>query len=535
MPAVTVVEAMVARLAEANVRFIFGVPGGECNLDFIAACDKLGVHFVLTRTETSAVMMACVVSELTGSLGVAMTTRGPGLAAATNGVAYADLDRVPLLLIADGYEDDQIFISHQRIDQTSILAPMLRASSNLRDADPLVELERLIEASQGACPGPTYLEVAGSFIRGPYSGTVPRRSKPSLSAPDQNALLKAKSLLSDSHRPLVLAGLQARSPEAVRALRNFVSQTGCPVLATYKAKGVVSEHETLGLGMYAGGVAEEPLMASADLIILYGFDAVEGPPQAWRYANTPSIELTNHTFAHKLIEPTVSVVGDISNSIEILGDQVDTSGWAADELAKRKQDLWTAALVPSHEGISPAELVEAAKAALPANARITIDAGAHMLPVLHLWQCEEPNHSLISRGLSTMGFALPAAIAAALAEPECTTVAFTGDGGLMMCLGEMGTAIQQGCAPIVVVFNDSALTLIGAKQKRRQLAAAGVDFSDTDFAAVAAGFGWHSRRVELAADLPSAFAEALASGKPSLLDVKVNPESYDAQILAIRG
>src|SRR5690606_2555450 len=113
----------------------------------------------------------------------------------------------------------------------------------------------------------------------------------------------------------------------------------------------------------------------------------------------------------------------------------------------------------------------AAKAALPADARITIDAGAHMLPVLHLWHCEEPNHSLISRGLSTMGFALPAAIAAALAEPERTTVAFTGDGGLMMCLGEMGTAIQQGCAPIVVVFNDSALTLIGAKQKRRQLAA----------------------------------------------------------------
>jgi acetolactate synthase-1/2/3 large subunit len=85
------------------------------------------------------------------------------------------------------------------------------------------------------------------------------------------------------------------------------------------------------------------------------------------------------------------------------------------------------------------------------------------------------------------------------------------------------------------VFNDSALTLIGAKQKRRQLAAAGVDFSDTDFAAIAAGFGWHSRRVDLAADLPAAFADALASGRPSLIDVKVNPESYDAQILAIRG
>ena len=531
----TVAEAMVARLAQSGVRFIFGVPGGECNLDFIAACDKLGVRFVLTRTETSAVMMACVISELTGTSGVAMTTRGPGLAAAANGVAYADLDRVPLLLIADGYEDSQASISHQRIDQTGILAPMLRGSSNLRGVDPLEELDRLLDLSQGPCPGPAYLEVAGSFIRASSSGTLTRRDTPSLPTPDKANLPDAKALLAKSRRPLILAGLQARSPEAAQALRRFVSDTDCPALATYKAKGVISELEPLGLGMYAGGVAEEALMSSADLIILYGFDPVEGPPQPWRYSDIPTIELTNHEFTHKLIEPAVSITGDISTSIAMVREHIDTSGWAPDELAGRKQDLWSAALVPTSDGISPAELVEAAKAALPANTRITIDAGAHMLPVLHLWRCVEPNQSLISRGLSTMGFALPAAVAAALAEPQRTTVAFTGDGGLMMCLGELGTAVQQGCAPIVVVFNDSALTLIGSKQKRRQLAASGVEFSDTDFAAIAAGFGWHSRRVEVAVDLPAAFADALAAGKPALIDVRVNPESYDAQILAIRG
>lgn len=103
----TVSEAIVARLAEKGVRFIFGVPGGECNLDFIAAAEKQGMRFILTRTETSAAMMACVTAEITGAPGVAMTTRGPGLAAAANGVAYSDLDRAAMLLIADGYEDDQ--------------------------------------------------------------------------------------------------------------------------------------------------------------------------------------------------------------------------------------------------------------------------------------------------------------------------------------------------------------------------------------------------------------------------------------------
>src|SRR4051812_14930828 len=178
---------MVARLAEAGVRHIFGVPGGECNLDFIAAADKAGVKFVLTRTETAACFMACVSAELTGAPGLAMTTRGPGLAAAANGVAYADLDRAPLLLIADGYEDDQSFISHQRIDQQAVLAPMLRASSTLRGVDPLEELERLLEAALGSPPGPVYLEVAGSFIRRPAQAAK-ARVPPPLPKPDEQAL-----------------------------------------------------------------------------------------------------------------------------------------------------------------------------------------------------------------------------------------------------------------------------------------------------------------------------------------------------------
>lgn len=531
----TVTEAMVARLADAGVRHIFGVPGGECNLDFIAACDKLGVRFVLTRTETSAAMMACVASELTGTPGVAMTTRGPGLAAAANGVAYADLDRAALLLIADGYEDDQSWISHQRIDQVGLLAPMLRASSTLRGADPLDELERLLVAAQSHCPGPAYLEVAGSYIRSASPPAPVRRDPPPLPVPNAAALEQAKALLATARRPLVLAGLQARRPEAAAALRQFVADTGCPVLMTYKAKGVMSEHEPLGLGMYAGGVAEEPLMASADLILLYGFDPVEGPPSPWRYGAVRSIELTNHAFAHRLIDPAISVVGDVSESLAGLTASANSSGWYAAELAAAKEHLFTAALVPSGPGIAPHELVQAAIAALPSNTRITIDAGAHMLPVLHLWRCAEPNQSLISRGLSTMGFAVPAAVAAALTEPARPTVAFTGDGGIMMCLGELGTAVQQGCAPIVVVFNDSALTLIGAKQKRRQLSAAGVDFSRTDFAQIAAGFGWNSHRVDEASELPAAFADALASGRPTLIDVTINPDAYDAQILAIRG
>jgi len=531
----TITEALVARLSEHGVTRIFGLPGGECNLDFIAAAEAAGMQFVLTRTETAAGMMACVTAELTNTPGVVMTTRGPGLAAAANGVAYADLDRVPLLVIADGYEDDQAFISHQRIDQTAILAPMLRASSDLRDADPVAELDRLLVAMEARPKGPAYIETAGSYIRGAAGEPPPRLAPKSLPGPAQQVIDRARNLLGNARRPIVIVGLQARAHDAGNAVRAFVEATGCPALTTYKAKGVVSERSPLGLGLYAGGVAEEAIIRSADLILLYGFDPVEGPPQRWRYASIPTIELTEHAHAHTLIEADALLIGDLPAGLAALADAMPPPGWDAGELAAAKTHLWSAARTPTGAGIAPSQLVDAAIAALPADARITIDAGAHMLPVLHLWQSAETNGSLISRGLSTMGFALPAAIAASLADPDRATVAFTGDGGLMMCLGELGTAVQSGSTPIVVVFNDSALTLIGVKQQRRRLAAAGVDFASADFAQAAAAFGWWSIRVDQVNDLPDAFEQALAARGPALIDVVINPDQYDAQITAIRG
>ncbi|HVY86946.1 MAG TPA: thiamine pyrophosphate-binding protein [Caulobacterales bacterium] len=536
MAAQTVTEAIVARLAAAGVTHIFGVPGGECNLDFIAAADKLGVKFVLTRNETAASIMACVASELTGAPGVAMTTRGPGLAAAANGACYSYLDRAAMLLIADGYEDDQNFISHQRIDQAAMLAPVTKASSLLRGADPLAEVEALLERAQAQPPGPVYLEVAGSHIRKPAPPTAPRPQAPQPPSPDAAAFARAKELLAQAKRPMIIAGLQAREPAAAAALRAFVAKRHWPVLTTYKAKGVVSDHEPRLLGHYMGGVAEESAVRSADLLLLYGNDPVEGPPQRWKYDAIPSIELTQHAFEFPLYTATTSIVGDIAASLAVVDASAPRMQWTAELLADMKHAIQTAARVPmSKTGVSPQQIIDAAAAALPADCRITIDAGAHMLPVLHLWKSAEPRQSLISRGLSTMGFAVPAAVASCLVDPKRRTVAFTGDGGLMMCLGELGTAQQEGVAPIVVVFNDSSLTLIGAKQRRRQLAPAGVDFYDTDFAQMARGFGWDAHRVTNSADLAGAFASAAASNRATLIDVVIDPGEYDAQILALRG
>jgi acetolactate synthase-1/2/3 large subunit len=529
-----VAEALVARLHAVGVRHIFGVPGGECNLDLIAACDKLGVEFVLTRTETAASIMACVTGEFTGTPGIATTTRGPGLASVVNGVAFADLDRSPLLLIADGYGPDQAFVSHQRIDQQAILAPLVRASASLSGTRAMAQLDSLLAAAMGPPPGPVYLEVTGAEIRA--SAAESETAVASAQAiVEERALGPAQSLLGSVRRPILLAGLQARSADASSALRRFVEEARCPVLTTYKAKGVIPETAPLAMGLYAGGVAEEPLIREADLVILYGFDPVEGPPQAWRYGRTPTLELTNHRFDRSLFEPTVSIVADIGAALFALAKNVDSGGWSPEQLARHKDRVRSAARVTTTAGLSPVDVVDSAMACLPNDSRITIDAGAHMLPVLHLWECSEPNQSLISRGLSTMGFALPAAIGASLVDPERKTVAFTGDGGLMMCLGELGTARECGSKPVVVVFNDSALTLIEAKQRKRKLPRSGVSFEGTDFCTIAEGFGWRARRASTREELDAAFAEATAADEPFLIDALINPASYDQIIARVRG
>src|SRR5262249_24589056 len=131
--------------------------------------------------------------------------------------------------------------------------------------------------------------------------------------------------------------------------------------------------------------------------------------------------------------------------------------------------------------------------------------------------------------------ALPAAIGAAMTEPDRPTIAFTGDGGLMMCTGELGTAVQNKLKLVVVVFNDAGLTLIAGKQRRRKFESAGGDFSSADFAAIARGFGCAAHRVETPEALAPALAAAFAHDGPALVDVVVDPSAYDKEIIAIRG
>jgi acetolactate synthase-1/2/3 large subunit len=189
----------------------------------------------------------------------------------------------------------------------------------------------------------------------------------------------------------------------------------------------------------------------------------------------------------------------------------------------------------SGKGITAETATRAVQRAAPAGTRLTVDAGAHMFAARALWRAAAPYAVLKSNGLSSMGFALPAAIASALEQPLVPVVALTGDGGMMMSLGELATARQAGGKIVCVVLNDAALSLIDIKQQRAQRPAIGVRYPRSDFAAVAEGLGCRGWRVGSDDDLDLALAGAFACAGPAVVDVTIDPSGYGAQLEALRG
>jgi acetolactate synthase I/II/III large subunit len=534
----TIVEALVGRLAAHGVRRLFGVPGGDCSLDLIEAAARAGIDLVVTRTETAAAIMAGTTAQLTGAPGVLMTTRGPGLANAVNGIAAASLDRAPLLVLADGHEPEQAHASHQRFDQAAVVRPLVKAESWLAEADPVAEIDRLIATACAPPRGPVYVELTGGRVRSPVPARAGEAAPVARAAPvvPAEVIAAAQAVLHGSRRPVIIAGLQAAEPGAAAALRRLARAWSCPVLSTYMAKGTFPDADPLAVGPFVAGAAEDALVSSADAILLFGADPIEFLPQPWRY-RAPAIMLTTHAFERRFADWAATLVGELADSAGLLAGAVAPGGWSTAEIAAARGSMREAARSgrPT-EGIAPHALVEAVASAAPKGARIAVDAGAHMLPVMALWQAEEPRGALISRGLATMGSALPAAVAACLAEPDRPVVAFTGDGGLMMCAAELATAVQAGCRNlVVVVFNDSSMSMIEVKQRRRQLPPRGMDYTPTDFAKVACGFGCMGTRVEAPGGLAGALQEAFSSERPVVVDVAVDRHAYRAMLPALRG
>ncbi len=527
----TVAEHIVETLVRRGVKRIFGIPGGGSSLALIEAADRAGLQFVLTRTETAGAIMAAVTGEITEAPGVMLAGVGPGAASAVNGVAYAHLERAPMILFTDGPASSL----HQSFDQNALYAPVSKSQSRLTPENAATKFDELIDEALTHPRGPVQIDLtAADADRSVRLADPILPSDPSIqNTIGGNAVDRARALIAQSKRPVVIAGLEARWGNGPQALAGLATALSCPVLCTYKAKGVLPDGHALAVGLFTGARAEAPLLESADLVIPVGFDPVEMIPAPWT-SEAPIIDLRAGDGPDLDFGDVLRINGALADTVAAIAPASSQSVWSNREIAALRDDM-TARLRLAGSGHTAQSVVEELETHAPANCRLTVDAGAHMFSAMACWMASSPFGVLKSNGLSTMGYALPAAIASALQEPDVPVVAVTGDGGMGMCLGELATAAEHGCRLVVVVLNDSSLSLIDIKQSRTQRQCRGVRTSEIDFARAADAFGCAAWRVGRHDELGPVLCEAFAADGPVLIDVRVDASGYGDQLAALRG
>jgi acetolactate synthase-1/2/3 large subunit len=530
-------DRIITTLQSIGVQRLFGMPGGGSNADLIEAAMRAGLPFSLAHTETASAFMAAAQAEITGRPGACIATLGPGAVSVMNGVAHAYLDRVPLVVLTDCHADQAGVMQHQALSHEKIFSPLVKWSARLSVEKTDQLLQDAVQAVSTLPHGPIHLDVSTEVASAPAGPNSGKDLPSSATQAEQDFTVPphVEQILRTAKRPLFLIGMGARSTEISTEVRELCARFGIPALVTYKAKGVVPDAHPWFAGVLTNGALEREVLERADVFLAIGLDPVELLPRPWTHRQSV-ISITSWSIKQQHIPLACELVGRVVSWLKAIAELLSSgNGWTSTELhslvQKQRKSMCPTGL---HGELMPHRVVELV-ASRYQGTRATVDAGAFMLPVMALWPVEKPCGVLISNGLSTMGFALPAAIGATLLEPSRPTVAFTGDGGLLMCLGDLLSAARETLPLRIIVFDDGELSLIKVKQIQRGYRPIGVSIGAIDWKSVGDGLGVWALTANSEETLESCLNETVKHPGPVLIAAKITPEPYRATIRALRG
>ncbi len=529
-------DVIAEALAAAGCRYAFGLPGGEV-LALMEALDRAGLKFTLTKHENAGGFMAEGTWHATGAPGVLLATLGPGAANAANVIANALQDRVPLIFLTgcvDAAEAETY--THQVFDHQAMFRPIVKASFKAAPGAIAPMMEKALRIATEGQPGPVHIDVPIGVAEGSSTET-PRaliHPAPAMAAPGPD-LDRARRMFAQAKRPLAIVGVDAVNEGAGRDITGFCRLYGVPMISTYKAKGLLAEDDQLAMG--GAGLSPKadkalmPLIAAADLILAIGYDPIEmraGWREPWS-RDKPVIEIAPVPRLHSMHSATVEMVGAIAPALAelIMGTEPREFWPGADPYAVRKG--LKADFAPEPSGWGPGVVFDTLRKALPRRTLATADSGAHRILLSQMWEVYEPRGLMQSSGLCTMGCALPLAMGRAMAEPGRPIIAFMGDAGLEMTLGELATLRDLKLPVILCVLVDESLALIEMKQRGSQRRNLGVDFGGTDWPAVAKALGGHGVWIDDAKTLEAEAKAALARKTFTILAPRIGRRAYDGK------
>jgi len=537
-------QALVRVLLAEGVDTVFGIVGGKLSPLFHALSQEPKIRFIGVRHEAAGPMMAAAVHAGTGRMAVAVAELGPGGLNLASGLGVAFNNNLPLLAIttnqhrAASYPHVGVFMD---LDTRSVTAPLTKWNAVVSDGRRMPELARRAfrEALSGR-PGPVHLDIPQDVLGEVHAfaadefDVAPHRYRTTLGPrPAAASVEAAVALLRHAKRPLIVGGGGVVAAGAAPALRELARRLNAPVVPTQMALGVVPSDSPhfIGHGGIIAGQAIQHAFERADVILSVGCRW-----SSWMWDERGALARRHHQLVNINIDPSalgqpamhaVAMQADAGEALRdilaALGDTVPGDpAWLAEVRAVRAAYQGQLALMAAETEptMHPAALAKAVADALPHNALAVYDGGHTTFWSNDLTPVHEVRTRFHEPGMSHLGFGLPAAIALKSQFPDRVVLNLTGDGAFGFTLNELDTARRYGLAVITVVHNNAAWGVIRMGQK------AGLDFEmgtaleDTDYAAIARGFGCHGEVVTRAGDVAAALQRAIDSGLPAVLDCR---------------
>jgi len=517
---------------------------GESYLEVLDALYDVQDRFTLinARHEAGAANMAEAYGKLTGKPGICMVTRGPGACHAAIGVHIARQDSTPMILlvgqIARDTTDREAF---QEIDYRAMFGSVAKWATQIDDARRVPEyMARAFRVATSGRPGPVVValpedmltEVVTVADARPYTATRAELSTDSLEA------LKAE--IAQAKRPLMMLGGSGWSDRAAAAITRFAETNRIPVTSSFRRQDIVDNLSAVFAGDF--GTSTAPSLyehqREADLLIVIGARLGEMTTKGYTTIQSPNPQMRLvHVYPDadeigRVYSPDLGIAaapGSVAAALDgvDLGQSRLWEGWCARLHADYLAD--TEAPNEGDRDLDMGVALAGVRDSLPKDAVVTLDAGNHTGWAQRFLRFGRPGR-IIGSTCGSMGYSVPAAVAASIANPDRMVVSFVGDGGFMMSGNELATAAQYGGRPIVLLFNNGTYGTIRMHQERdHPERVSGTTLENPDFVKMAEGLGAHAERVTKTADFPAAFARARDCGRPALIELVTDPEQISTR------
>ena len=544
MSKITGSEAVIKCLLEENVDIIYGYPGGA----IMPVYDELykyqdEIHHVLTRHEQGATHSAQGFARISGRVGVAIATSGPGATNLVTGLADAQIDSTPMVCIT-GQVSSHLLGSDafQETDIIGISTPITKWNYQITKASEIPEIfAKAFYIAKSGRPGPVLIDITKDAqfdkIEFSYKKVEAIRSYNPEPKINPDALKNAADLINNAKKPLIVWGQGVILGNAEDELIKFVEKSGIPAAWTILGASAIPTSHPLNVGMLGmhGNYAPNVLTNECDVLIAIGMrfdDRVTGDVN--RYAKQAKIihfEI-DPAEVNKNIKVDIAVLGDAKKSLKEISkitNKKTHKKWLNEFKKLYKIEYEKVIhndLNPVKDGLTMGEVVKEINLQTKGNAAIVSDVGQHQMIACRYSDFNISKSNITSGGLGTMGFALPAAIGAKMACPEREVVAVIGDGGYQMTIQELGTVFQTKAAVKIVVLNNDFLGMVRQWQQlffdKRY---ASTEMVNPDFVKIAEGYYLKARRVTERKDLADAVEEMIKSNEPYFLEVVVEKEA----------